>query len=427
MKKPSLSFPLRLGLTSIVVAIALFALWAWLAPLHGAIVSVGQVKAAHNRKLVQHTDGGIVKRILVANGDAVAEGQPLLELEDVKIDANLQLIQELMVFETVKRERLDAEQQLSERFVLDASQRERFPALSEKAYQRELKIFRTRRGLLDEQVASYRRQLEAITQEQAALRQQAEASGHAARLARDELGLNEGLVKEKFISRARLIALERAVAEYGAKQGEHEAALAQSEQRKNDIGLRIVAIRAEYQRLAAEEHKESHARLVQMREQLRPAEDAARRKHVVAPVAGKVVGLRLNAPGEVAPPREPLMEIVPAGEALIVEARAGVDAIRHLHPGQEADLRFTTFNARTTPLVKGKLIYVSADATVDKDGMPFYVIQIEPVASSLKSAGIPALQPGMAAEVYVLLEARTVVDYLFAPITETLYHTLREP
>jgi HlyD family type I secretion membrane fusion protein len=396
--------------------------------LHGAIVSSGLVKAAYNRKLVQHTDGGIVKQILVRNGDPVSAGQPLVELEDIKTDSSVQLLEELMVFEGMKRERLDAEQQLALRFAPNPDHLRDFDtALIDKAYQRELKIFRTRRSLLDEQLASYQQQLAAIREEQVALRQQAEASTKAAKLARDELEINEGLVRDKFISRARLITLERAVAEYGAKRGEHEAALAQSEQRKNDIGLRMASVRTEYQRAAAEDFKESHARYVQLREQLRPMKDAARRKTIIAPVAGKVVGLRLNAPGEVAPPREPLMEIVPENEELIVEARVGVDSIRHLHLDQFAELRFTTFNSRTTPLVAGKLAYISPDALTDKDGMPFYIIQIQPQSGSLANAEIRELKPGMAAEVYVQLEARSVINYLLTPITDVLQRTLREP
>lgn len=422
------STSLRLGLVAIIAALLAFGLWVTLAPLHGAIISAGLVKSAHNRKLVQHTDGGIVKRILVSNGDKVSVGQTLIELEDIKVDANLQLLQELLIYEAVRRDRLDAEQQLAKRFLLSADYQNHHALITvDKAYQRELKIFQTRRTLLEEQQSGYQRQLVAIAPEQSALRDQADASRNAARLARDELAINEGLARDKFISRARLLTLERAVSEYGARQGEHEAALAQSEQRKNDIALRKASVRAEYQRMAAEEFKDSHARFVQLREQLRPLEDAARRKSVVAPVAGKVVGLRINTAGEVAAPREALMEIVPTDEDLIVEAHVGVDAIRHLRLNQTAELRFTTFNSRTTPLVDGTLSYISADAIIDKNGIPYYIIQVKPQLDSLANAKIPSLTPGMATEVYVLLEARSVINYLFTPITDVLRRTLREP
>lgn len=418
----------RLGVITIAAAVLAFGFWVWLAPLHGAVVAAGLVKTATNRKFVQHTDGGIVKRILVRNGDSVREGQVLVELADVKVDANQQLLLEMLMLETIKLERLDAEQQLAPRFALAPERRKTDdPALVEKAYQRELNIFRTRRSLLDEQLASYQKQLLAIANEQKSLHRQMQASREAARLARDEFGLNAGLVRENFISRARLIALERSAAEAEAKQGEHEAMLDQSEQRKNDHALRIVSARREYQRVAAEEFKESNGRLVQLREQLRPAEDAARRKTIVAPVSGKVVGLRLNAPGELAPAREPLMEIVQDNEELLVEAQMGVDAIRHLRLGQATELRFTTFNSRTTPLVQGDLSYVSADALTGKDGRPYFVIQVRPRSDSLRQAGIPALKPGMAAEVYVLLDGRSTLDYLLTPITDTVRRSLREP
>jgi epimerase transport system membrane fusion protein len=418
----------RLGLLAIGISVLAFGFWMWLAPLNSAVVASGLVKTATNRKFVQHTDGGIVKRILVRNGDSVREGQPLVELEDVRVDANVLLLMEMTVFEAAKSDRLDAEQQLMSRFEPSAERRKAFdPALVDKAYARELRIFRTRRALLDEQLASHKRQMLAVENEQTALHRQMESSRRAAQLAKDELAINEGLVRDKFISKARLIILERSMAEAGAKQGEHEALLAQSEQRKHELGLRMTSARSEYQRIASEDFKVSNARLVELREQLRPVMDASRRKEVVAPVSGRVVGLRINAPGEVAPPREPLMEIVQDNEELVVEAKVGVDAIRHLHPDQQTELRFTTFNSRTTPLVKGNVIYVSADALSDKDGMPFYIIQVRAQPDSLRNAGITALKPGMAAEVYALMESRSVIDYLFTPITDTVRHALREP
>lgn len=417
----------RVGLLAICLSFAAFAVWAWLAPLHGAVVAVGLVKSATNRKFVQHTDGGIVRAIHVRNGDSVRQGQPIIELTDVRVDANQQLLQEFALLETIRLARLDAEQQLLPGFTLKPGQRGGDAAVAASAYQRELKIFRARRELLDEQLASFARQQQVVAEEVKALRRQIEASRQAARLARDELNLNATLVRDQFVSKARLISIERTVAEYDAKQSEHEALLAQAEQRGNDFALRTASIRSEYQRVAAEEFKESSARLVQLREQLRPAADAARRQTIVAPVAGTVMGLRVNAPGEVAPAKEALMEIVPAADELLVEARVGVDAIKHLRPGQLTELRFTTFNARTTPLVEGELSYISPDALVDADGVPSFVVQVRPHAASLAGAGIAALKPGMAAEVYVLLESRGVLDYLLAPVSDVLRRAFREP
>lgn len=222
------------------------------------------------------------------------------------------------------------------------------------------------------------------------------------------------------------MASERALADYQSKLGEHEAVLAQAEQRTNDVKLRMAATRNEYQRLASEEYKESSNRLAELRERLRPAEDALQRKVITAPVAGRVVASRYHALGQVAGPRDVLMEIVPDGESLVVEAQVPVDGINDLYLDQAADLRFTAFKSRTTPIVTGKLAYVSADALADKNGVPYYQVHIRPDPESLKAADIKAIQPGMAAEVFILTEGRSALDYLLSPITDTLRKSMRE-
>jgi len=151
------------------MSVLAFGFWMWLAPLTAPWWRPDWSRPLPNRKFVQHTDGGIVKRILVHNGDSVREGQPLVELEDIKVDANALLLMEMTVFEAAKSDRLDAEQQLALRFEPSAERRKAFdPALVDKAFARELRIFRTRRALLDEQLASYKRQMLAVDSEQTA-------------------------------------------------------------------------------------------------------------------------------------------------------------------------------------------------------------------------------------------------------------------
>jgi len=416
----------RLGVAAVVLGLAALLAWAALAPLHGAVVASGLVKAAGNRKLVQHAEGGTVGRLLVRNGDRVAAGQPVLELVDPRVDANLEILRGALVLESVRRARLDAQQRLLRQFAAPKLAGADARALAE-AYAREARIFETRRALLDRQIQVYGEQIQAIAAEQAGLRRQLESTRQSAALAREELELNTTLLREQFVARARIIALERTLAEYTAKIGEHEAALTQAEQRRHELSLRAATAPAEYQRAAAEEFRESEARLLQLAEQLRPAEDAARRQAVLAPAAGRVVNLRVNAPGEVVSPREPLMEIVPEGEDLVVEARVPLDAIRHLRLQQPAELRFTTFNSRQTPMVLARVAYVSDDALSDREGHAAYLVHLSPDTASLAQAGISELRPGMAAEVYVLTAPRSALDYLLAPITDSLRRALREP
>jgi membrane fusion protein, epimerase transport system len=425
--KNMLAHPVAIGGGVIGLTLLAFIIWASLAPLSGAVVAVGLVTTELNRKAVQHPEGGIIKQLLVKDGDRVEAGQPLIELESISTDSNYQLLLEMVVFETLKHARLDAEQQLASGFALQADIGKRYgDELVNPTYQRELKIFQVRRTSLDQQLATLGDQLQAIEAERRSILGQIKAGKEGMRLVEEELAMNRSLESQKFVARTRVMGYERALTDYQSTLGEHEATLAQAAQRTNDIRLRMTETRNNYQRLASEEYKESSNRLAELRERLRPAEDALQRKLITSPVSGKVVGSRFHVPGQVAGPRDVLMEIVPDGESLIVEAQVTVDGIKDLYVGRPADLRFTAFASRTTPIVTGKVSYVSADALADKAGVPFYQIHIRPDPASLKAAGIDSIQPGMASEVYVLTEGRTALDYLLSPITDTLRKSMRE-
>lgn len=419
--------PVVLGSSAIVLALAAFAIWAAWAPLSGAVVATALVKTEASRKAVQHQEGGAIKALLVRDGDAVKAGQALVELESVGTDANHQLLSELTIFETIKHDRLDAEQQLAAGFRIRPELAQR-PAqdLVGAAYQRELQIFQARRTGMLQQLAVLDEQLQAIGHEGVALRREVAADRTAIQLTEEELAINRSLEAQHFVSRTRVLGLQRELADYESRLGEHEAALAQTGQRSNDVRLRMASVRNEYQRQAAEEFKDSSAKLVELRERLRPVEDAMQRKVVTAPASGRIVGLRVHAAGEMVGPRDVIMEVVPDSEALILEAQVPVDGIKDLRPGQPAEIRFTAFKARTTPIVQGTLAYVSADALADRNDVPYYAVHVRPDPGSLRRSGLPALQPGMAAEVFILTEGRTALDYLLAPVTDTLRRSLRE-
>jgi HlyD family type I secretion membrane fusion protein len=326
----------------------------------------------------------------------------------------------------VRRARLEAQLQLRSDFRPPA-----LPGVDQQlvieASAREGRILRARHELLMQQQRTYRDQLEALRAEQAGLMRQIESTRRSVQLAREELEIHRKLLSEQYVARARVIALERALAELEASVAEQEASWMQAEQRRTEAKQRLAAAPQEYQRAAAEELRDTEARLLQLAAQLRPAEDAARRQQVLAPAAGRVVGMRVNAPGEVVPPREPLMEIVPEDEQLVVEARLPLDSIRHLRPEQHAELRFTAFNSRRTPLVHARLSYLSDDALSDSTGSAYYVVQLTPVPDSLRQAGIDALRPGMTAEIYLLTEERSTLEYLLTPVTDALRRSMREP
>jgi len=419
------------GLLVIGAGAVAFVLWASLAPLSGAIIAPAFVKVDMNRKVVQHQEGGLVKEIRVRDGDRVKAGQPLIVIEDVRVDAAVELLRQQLDAERAKAARLESERTFASKLVFPASlESRRSVARTAETLEREAAQFRARREALDGQVAVLRKQIAQTQEEVRALDDQIAAEARAIKLQKDELAVNEKLLKENFVQRTRLMALERAVAEYEARWGEHRAELAKTRQRTSELELRVLSMRNTYMQGATDELKETTARIFDLEERLRPSRDAAERQTIRAPAAGEVVGLRVFSAGAVVGPRDVLLEVVPDDRTLIVEARIRPEDVNHVKQGSLADVRLTAYKQRSTPLVEGRVLYVSGDRLVDGQGasaQAYYAVHVEVPASALVAAGNLHLQAGMPAEVYIRTDSRSTLDYVLAPVTNFLRRGMREP
>ena len=414
-----------------VAALGLLALGVWLvlAPLSGAVIAPGFVKVDMNRKVVQHQEGGIVKKVYVRDGEKVQQGQTLLVIDDVRLDATLDLLRTQHDGERAKAARLEAERAFlpAVMFPPELAARNGEPKVAE-LLQRETALFRARREALDSQIVVLRKQIGHTVDEAQALAGQIAAEERALKSQKEELAVNQQLFKQNFVQKTRVMSLERAVADYEARWEEHRAELAKTRQRSSELELRVLAQRNAYVQSATDELKEISTRLFDLEERLRPSKDASDRQRIAAPIAGEVVGLRVFSPGAVVGPREVLMEIVPEDKTLIVEARIRPEDINHVRAGFPAEVRLTAYQTRTTPLVAGSVNYVAADRMVDaQTGAPYYVVHVDVSAGALVDAGNLRMQAGMPAEVYIRTDSRTAFDYMFAPVTAYLRRGMREP
>jgi HlyD family type I secretion membrane fusion protein len=419
----------RGGVLIIALGIAGFAAWAALAPLSGAIIAPGFVKIDLNRKVVQHLEGGIVREIRVRDGEQVRQGQALVVIEDVRVDATMDQLSTQLIAERAKAARLVAEAAYASKpvFSSDILRRENELKVAE-TLERERALFQARRAAVESQIALLRRQVRESGDEAAALNDQIAAESRAIALQREELKANEDLLKQNYVQKTRVLTLQRAVAEYEAKHGEHRAELAKTRQRTSELDLRILSAQNAYKQTAIDELKDATARIFEVEERLRPSQDAAQRQQVMAPIAGEVVGLRVFSPGAAVGPRDVLMEIVPTDKTLIIEARIRPEDINHVHAGSEADIRLTAYKQRTTPLVQGSVSYVSGDRLLDtQTGAPYYVVHIGVPPGALADAGNLRLQAGMPAEIFIRTDQRSALDYLLAPVTSYLRRGMREP
>ena len=416
----------RLALIPLAIVGVVLVMWSTIAPLSGAIIASGRVKVELNRKTVQHQEGGIVRKILVRDGELVRAGQPLLVIGDVRNDAELSLLQDQLSAERIRYARASAEAALAGSFQAPAAANDA-PAAAE-ALAREQALFDSRRRTLNEQVAALNSQVRDAHGQAEALSHQIESIDGSTKLAGEELALNEKLVSQGYVQRARVIQLQRDASDYRSRISEAQSELSLARQRAGEIQARIGQARNQYQQLAADEAKESAAKIRELEEKLRPSRDQAERQYVRAPVDGKVMGLHVAAIGDVVAPREPLLDVVPTREKLVIEARIRPQDINHVREGSAAEVRLTSFDARTTPPLPGAVTFVSPDlVTSQTNGETWFVATVVVDASSLAARAGMHMQAGMPAELYVTTPSRSLFEYLAKPFMAFTSHAMREP
>jgi len=403
--------------------------WLAFAPLSAAVVATSFVKVDLDRRVVQHAEGGTVREVKVRDGQHVAQGETLLVLGDVSVDADLNRLNYRVAVELASLARLEAEQMsaASVHFpaeVIEAARSD--PRLAEQIV-KERALFSARRDALVGQSVLLRAQQAKVVQEAAALRTQIAQATESLKHQTAELETNRRLLNDGFISATRISQLEATVADYGVKLEEKRADLSRAEQRLVDADLRIKSLEGDYRQQASDQLKVSAAKLAEIQQEQRKTVDASSRQVIVAPVAGDVINLKFTTPGAVVSPREPILDIVPINPRLVVEAHIRTEDVSRVQQGQSADIRFTAFKYRTTRMVEGKVFYVAADRTVDRaTNQAYYVALVEADPASLAKAGEVKLQAGMPAEVYINGEERTPLQYLVEPVTQVLRHAGRE-
>jgi len=404
------------AIVPLAAAAALSAAWSASAPLSGAVIAPAQIKVELNRKTVQHQEGGIVREILVRDGQKVRAGEPLVVVGDVRSDSTLKLLQDQLAAERIREARAAAEAALASHFDAPADSRERA-------------LFATRRRILDEQIASLQAQIREAEAQAAALHTQIEATESSVRLSAEELRMNEELARQGFVHRTRILALQRTEADYRARVGEYRSELAAARQRIADMRARIAQARNLYQSQAADELRDASAKVRDLEERLRPSQDQVERQIVRSPVDGEVMAMRVTAPGAVIGPREPILDVVPGQEKLVVEARIRPQDIDYVRKDARAEVRLlNAFDSRSAPLLPGKVAFVSADRVKAADSPDsWFVAAVELDAAEVARHPGLRLQAGMPAELYVTTPARTLVAYLARPLEVFASRAMREP
>ena len=415
-----------------VVLIALFfggfGAWAVFAPLESAALASGVLSVSGKRKTIQHLEGGIVSEILVREGDTVSVADTLIVLDDTRARASLTVLEVQFRSAAALKARLEAER--------DGRPHVTYPewlltAVEEKKADRGLlatqdRIFRARAQSLENRAAIHRQRIAQLREEVVGLRQEIEAQDLQLALLEEEAASIRSLVEKGLEGKSRLLALERRKAEVVGRRAQNRARIARVEQRMGETRLSIVELSNARLNEVVAEIREVEARMSDLRERTSTARDVYARTRVTTPVAGTVVSLRVFTLGGVVGRGQPLMDIVPTGDELLVEAQINPTDIDTVYPDLQAQVRLTAFSHLTTPILTGTVLRVSADRLIDsRTGRPYYSAEValDPGQPELAELN---LQPGMPAEVMIVTGKRTALDYLLKPIVASFGRALRE-
>ncbi len=420
--------PVMAGLAVVAIALGGFGAWAASAPLSSAVVAGGTLVVEGNRKTVQHLEGGILKEILVADGQQVAAGQPLMRFEETKAQTTLAAVQAQLDAARAAEARLMAERDGARAVVFPADllARRHEPKLAEILQQQEAE-FSARRLTRESEVAVWRQQVAQAEAEMAGYQAQADSKQRQMGLMQDKLAGLRKLAADGYYPKNRLREEEGALAALQGNAGSDAAAIARAGNAAAQAKLQLLNAEQKAREQANVALSEVQARIGDLTQQLTAAQDVARRTLVTAPVDGVVQGLKIFTVGGVVPPGGELMDVVPVNDRLVIEARLQPQDVEAVSQGQKAEVRLTGLDAKTTPVLEGKVLTVSADRFTDKiANSAWYTARVEVGPEQLAQVADYRLQPGMPADVMIVGTERTALDYLLKPLGDHFAKAFRE-
>lgn len=419
----------RAGLFFGVLLIAIFVVWGFLAPIHGAVVASGIVKIDSNRKSIQHLEGGIIKEILVREGSRVEKDQPLLILEDITTSSQLNILEDRYQAGKAKEARLLAQKKHATSVSFPQELTENNSDKTRKLLANEIELFNSRRKNFVDQVNLLNFE---ITQSQSQIngfRNEMDAIKSGMGSIKKQLDASTILQRKGYVEESKIWEQERLLSEKNERLGSIQAEIAAAQANITNTRITIINLENTYTQEADDQLKETQKELLEVQELLRPAKNAHERSAVTAPLAGQVINLKVTTIGGVIRPGEDLLEIVPRQNELIVEAKINTSDIDNVHIDQLAYIQLTAYNRRTTPMLAGKVTYISGDAledTVDR-GTYYYLCHIQADETALSQlADNIILFPGMPIAAFIQTRARTFIDFLLEPIIDNMRRAFRE-
>ena len=422
--------PIRLGFWVLVVGFGGFLLWASVAPLDEGVAAQATVSIETHRKTIQHLNGGVVKQVMVKEGQTVKAGDVLIELDEAATRASYESIRQNYMAQRAAESRLLAEQfdKPSIQFHPDLLAAAADP-LVKQHMATQTQLFLARRAALAAELSASGEVIKGSEAQIAGYSSMLESKRAQAGFQAEQLKSVTELAHEGYASRNQALQLEQGQADLRSGIADLQTSIQRARQSIAETKMRMAQRIQEY-------HKEEGAQLADVRREVQAGQDKLRavteeldRTQIKSPVDGQVVGMAISSTGGVVTPGQKLMDIVPKGETLLVDAKIPTHVIDRVAKGDDAEVRFSGFANSPQLVLDGKVVSLSGDTVTENQGMQavsFYLARIEVTPEGFKKLGNRVLQPGMPAEVLGKTGERSLLTYLMHPLTKRVAAAMKE-
>jgi HlyD family type I secretion membrane fusion protein len=434
----STRIPTVIGFSVLFLWLAGFGAWAAIAPLASAVVTSGYFVAIGQNKQIQHLEGGIIRELLVKEGEIVEPDQNLVRLDDTSAKSKLRrlVLRKYRLIATSGR--LNAELASAAQIALPPELKAQLadPAVRAIVEAQALEL-KARRSSLEGQEEVLRKEIAGLQESIRGYQAQVTANESRTALFREELEAKNTLMEKQLVKRSEILALMRSEAGLAGELGELLGRIGDAKEKIARAEQQIVQLRTAATQKAIEELHTATAELDDVQEQILAAHDVVERADVRAPVRGIVVKLHHHTAGGVVAAGGILMELLPINDELMIQARIKPTDVAHVREGQHALVRLSALNQRLTPMVEGSVTYLSADAVADQvvgrpqdqeaaKGVSFVVrVRLDQKDLAAKVEGFQPT-PGMPADLFIETGERTFFDYLMRPLLDSFLRAFRE-
>ncbi len=426
---PALRAPVLVGAAVVAFFVTFGLLWGGLAPISGATIAKGVVSPDGRRRTVQHLEGGIIRQILVSAGDEVRRGEPLIILEEtLALAAHERNLAQQRTYAAMEA-RLEAEQHSGEAiefpdWLLEQSHKGNVAEILET----QQTLFETRRSAQQTRASILRQRIAQLDEEILGMDAQTISSERQLELIASEVVDVQELVDRGLERRSRLLALQRQEANIRGDLGANLAAIARAHQAVGEAELQIVNLEADRLDAIANELNQVRFEQASIEQEVMRTRDILTRTSILAPIDGIVVQARFSTVGGVIRPGEPILDIVPQEEELLIDAQVSPIDIDAVRVGMTAQVILSAYSRRRLPRIEGVVRSISADRLVDETtGQAYFLARVAVDQAQLAAlAGEVTLTAGMPAEVYILTGERTAIEYLLEPLIKSFRRAFRE-